>query len=250
MISTEPYRVSEVDEQLQIIRTLLPDAVGIRNDPLVSSRFTYPAVVRSTYVEMETGKSRQIRIPEHLDEEVFERSMPILAERFELDEEAGRRFMVAAHALQNLNNIGAWPLRVSEREEMVATEVDVGTVAYEQGNYLSESVLHLIDTLDRVDHLQIRYADLGRGGRWRAWVSFQRPSSDLELASIDTSAIALHLEAMLTRRPMRLREINVTRVEGWAAQLGCSPTQIPKILHLLSLFVANLSLTGVELAES
>lgn len=248
MITHQPYSVSLLQSLLEEIGSLVPGAIGIRNDPLVSSRFTHPAVVHTTYVEMESGKIIQVRLPPVIDELARKLVRDVVAEKFGLGQLEADRFIDASHALQKLNSIGAWPLRTSEREPMVANSVEVGVLAYEQGDYLSESIAFLEDTLEKIDSIVIRYCDLSaRGPRWRAWASFTSDSDKLEFASIDTSAIALHLEAKLTRRQSRMREINIVRMQGWADQLACRQVEMPKILHFLSLYVANLGLTRVDL---
>lgn len=247
MLTKSPYGISDAQRLLDTVSGLLPNAIGLRNDPLVSSRFVHPACINTAYIELDGGKTVQIKIPETLDDAVEDRLVPILNEKLGLEAEQGRTFTRACHALQKLNNIGAWPLQTTEMAPMVANEVEVGDLAYEQGDYLNECVAYLSETLESVNNLTIRYCQLNRGGRWRAWVGFQRAADGIELASIDTAAISLHLEAKLTRRPAKLREINVARVRGWAEQLGCDTVRIPKVLHILTLFVANLSLTRVDL---
>lgn len=247
MLTNAPYSTAEVNALLATIAETIPNAIGIRNDPLVSSYYSRPDVVNASFVELEKGKTFRVRVPASLDEKAMAGPMEQLGERG-LDEDKATRFLTAASALQKLNSIGAWPLKVSNRPPMVATEYEVGTVAYEQSNYLGEAVQYLADTMERVDYIDIRYFDMPNKSRWRAWASF-RSWSDHELASIDTSAISLHLEAVLVRRETKLRAVNVQRVAGWADQLGCTPQQMTKVLNLLSMFAANLTLTKIELDE-
>lgn len=247
MLTHTPYSIAATQDHLKVIADLVPDAVGLRNDPLVSSRYSYPVCINTAYLEMDGGKTLQFKFPESADETTEQRLLGTIQERLELSDESGLAFIRACVALQKLNNLGAWPLRVSEMEPMVANDIEVGSLAYEQGNYLNEAIMYLGDALPSTDSIVVSYRQLLRGPKWRAWVSFRRESEDLELASIDTSAISLHLEATLIRRAAKLREVNAERMRGWAQQLGCEPVQMPKILHLMSMFVANLSLTRIEL---
>lgn len=242
------YSQRQIAGLLVAIHALLPDAVSIRNDPLLHGHMIKVHNRVKVFIERKDKQSFDFTTPAEVSK-TKEELIAHLQKTTGLNGEECLELIRLCKQIEAFNRMGAWPLYLTRVPKIEADERAIDGRPLEDDDLLVEVIEDLQEFLPTASRLDFHYQRSVAPRRAHGWVSIvgEGPNGERECAALDIGFSGLHLRSEIVRPTVPMLYINRFRIRVWADQFGCQVPDVLRVLHHLVLLSSHLNLTSVRL---
>lgn len=239
-------KTDQIESKLAALRDeLLPYGVtGIRFDYLV----TDAGISRRILVLDRHGTGNRFALISRR-EGLREKGIRAMVNNLPMDREQANRVLDLADDLSELNDMGAWPLEITEREPVIGNYAGVGGTPYRDLPGFKRRYNNLLNRLPSVRRIdvQVHIGTSKKGNSRKGWITFF-DCDGVQLASIATNHLATMLRDWYGTddKAHAVADANTGR---WARQLDVDLDDFMDVAMDLLSFDNLLQVTGLHLDQ-
>lgn len=240
------YSKKQLHSVLKRFRQVVPEATSVRVDPVMKSK-PNPLDDRARIYLEQDNRSLVEFTPPGADNKTRESTIHYIKSNLPCSREQAEAILEAGIRMAGTTKMGSWCLHPTLLQSQEVTLAHVDGKPHDPDSYLLRWIERMGQLMPHAETIEITYHQNASRSRIRSWLSVSGEQEETEIASIDSSAFALHIRSEMLRPPLDRLPMNLDRNQRWASSFGCQAKDIPELFTGFMFLTAALALTKVQL---